>query len=78
MKTIMDKHLFLEIAIKLEKRIQDLIAQERLDNIKSNCSECCASSSCSECKIIQKEMICSCGLPVIMIKTDQSSKFVCK
>nr|XP_012141566.1 PREDICTED: uncharacterized protein LOC100876692 [Megachile rotundata] len=66
------------VAIKLEKRIQDLIAQERLDNIKSKCSECYASSSCSECEIIQKEMICSCGLPVIMIKTDQSSKFRCK
>lgn len=75
--------MILEVAIKLEKRIQDLITQERLDDIKSKSvshtirSDCC-SSSCSDCKVMRKEMVCSCGLPVIMIKTDQSCEFNCK
>ncbi|XP_043257539.1 uncharacterized protein LOC122400250 [Colletes gigas] len=74
------RNINFEIAIKLEKRIQDLIAQERLNNIKLKCvshsvpMECC-SSSCNDCKVKPKEMICSCGLPVIMIKTDQSCEF---
>ncbi|XP_034181062.1 uncharacterized protein LOC117604749 [Osmia lignaria lignaria] len=72
------RNIDFEIAIKLEKRIQDLIAQERLDNMKANCSECYTSSNCSECKIIRKEMVCNCGLPVIMIKTDQCCEFDCK
>ena len=71
------RNINFEVAIKLERRIQDLIAQERLDNIKSKHvshtirSDCC-SSSCSDCKVMRKDMVCSCGLPVIMIKTDQS------
>ncbi|XP_017892216.1 uncharacterized protein LOC108632273 [Ceratina calcarata] len=72
------RNISFEIAIKLEKRIQDLIAKERLVNMKSKCSDCCSSSSCSECKLIHQGMMCSCGLPVIMIKTDPSCDFDCK
>ncbi|KOC68451.1 hypothetical protein WH47_10691 [Habropoda laboriosa] len=69
------RNISFEIAIKLETRIQDLIAQERLSNIKSKCSDCCSISSCSECKVFHKDMVCSCGLPVIMIKEEPSCNF---
>ncbi|CAK9823495.1 hypothetical protein ANTRET_LOCUS1823 [Anthophora retusa] len=72
------RNISFEVAIKLETRIQDLIAQERLSNIKSKCSDCCSISSCSECKVFHKDMVCSCGLPVIMIKKEQSCDFDCK
>ncbi|CAL7938866.1 unnamed protein product [Xylocopa violacea] len=73
------RNINFEIAIKLEKRIQDLIVQERLYNMKSKCSDCCTStSSCSECKDMHKGMVCSCGLPLIMIKTYPSCDFDCK
>ncbi|XP_053986316.1 uncharacterized protein LOC128880343 [Hylaeus volcanicus] len=77
------RNINFETAVKLEKCIQDLITQERLDNIKlKHASHSvpldCSSSNCSDCKAMGKEMICSCGLPVIMIKTDHSCEFGCK
>ncbi|XP_076249331.1 uncharacterized protein LOC143188775 [Calliopsis andreniformis] len=68
-----------EVAVKLKKRIQDLITEKQLGNITSKSVshtirlDCC-SSSCSDCKVKRMEMICSCGLPLIMIKADQSDE----
>ncbi|XP_003693310.1 uncharacterized protein LOC100867011 [Apis florea] len=72
------RNISFEVAIKLEKHIQDLITQERLDNMKSRYLDCYTSSTCSECTLLHKEITCSCGLPVIKIKTDSSYEFDCK
>ncbi|XP_050595425.1 uncharacterized protein LOC126924697 isoform X1 [Bombus affinis] len=72
------RNISFEIAVKLEKRIQDIIAQERLDHMKLKYLDCCTASSCSECAVLRKEMVCSCGLPVIMIKADSSCDLDCK
>ncbi|OAD52921.1 hypothetical protein WN48_11167 [Eufriesea mexicana] len=72
------RNINFEIATKLEKRIQDVIAHERLYNVKSKYLECYTPPSCSECEVLNKKMICSCGLPVIMIKTNSSCNFNCK
>ncbi|XP_015429201.1 PREDICTED: uncharacterized protein LOC107185938 [Dufourea novaeangliae] len=74
------RNIHFEAAIKLEKRIQNLVVQERLNNINSKHMSHsfyldCSSTSCSECKVLRKEMVCSCGLPVIKIRTDASCEF---
>ncbi|KOX71143.1 hypothetical protein WN51_04678 [Melipona quadrifasciata] len=71
------RNINFEIAIKLEKLIQDLITQERLNRMKLKYSDC-TSSKCSECAILREKLVCSCGLPVIMIKPDSSCDFHCK
>ncbi|XP_012274195.1 uncharacterized protein LOC105696356 [Orussus abietinus] len=59
------RSLGFEIAIDLEKRIQDMITRERLDNAKNaESDEQICSCSCSDCKKSCKEEMCACGLPV--------------
>nr|XP_031849037.1 uncharacterized protein LOC116434606 [Nomia melanderi] len=74
------RNINFEVAIKLEERIQNLIAQERLNkiNLKSishSFNAACCSSNCSECKVVRNETVCKCGLPVIKIQTDASCEF---
>ncbi|XP_076643847.1 uncharacterized protein LOC143354039 [Halictus rubicundus] len=74
------RNINFEAAIKLEKRIQALIAQERLSTMKyisHSFNAACCNSSCSECRIVRNETVCSCGLPLIKIQADASCEF-CK
>ncbi|XP_076294664.1 uncharacterized protein LOC143215930 [Lasioglossum baleicum] len=74
------RNINFEAAIKLEKRIQALIAQERLSTMKyisHSFNAACYNSSCSECRIVRDETVCSCGLPLIKIEADASCQF-CK
>ncbi|XP_078038246.1 uncharacterized protein LOC144470683 [Augochlora pura] len=72
------RNINFDAAINLERRIQDLIVKERLGTMKyisHSFNAACYNSSCSECNIIRKKTVCTCGLPLIKIQADASCGF---
>nr|XP_046486346.1 uncharacterized protein LOC124220927 [Neodiprion pinetum] len=65
------RSLSLESAINLEKRIQDMMTEERLccmkDSVaaKPGSKDCtCTCNECKECCSLEKDQTCACGVPV--------------